>query len=195
MKTQTWEEYLHYFDQILSGEFINELYEKEDYRNYVKMNHTRVHRWLKHAELDGKLIDLIKSIDSKQLWYLITEPWCGDAAHSTPIIARLAKLNEHIDLRIVLREENPDFMDRYLTNGGRSIPKLIVRDSEESDLFNWGPRPVELAAIHLELRQRQAAFDEINKTLQTWYNNDKGYKIQQELTAHFENVISASQKA
>lgn len=178
----TWEEYLRLFDQILLGDFTNELYEKPSYKEYVKMNHSRLHRWLKHEELEDNLIQSIRNISTKQIWYLITEPWCGDAAHSTPFIAKMAELNNNIELKIVLRDTNLEFMDEYLTNGGRSIPKLVVRDSSGTDLFAWGPRPEELSTIHAELKKNEAAIETIHKTLQNWYNQNKGVAIQKEMS-------------
>jgi hypothetical protein len=77
-------------------------------------------------------------------------------------------------------------MDQYLTNGGRSIPKLVVRNSEGKDLWNWGPRPATLQAIHSEMKKDQKSFDEINKVLQNWYNHDKGKSFQNEITAILE---------
>ena len=35
---------------------------------------------------------------------------------------------ENIELKIVLRDENEELMNEFLTNGSRSIPKLIVLD-------------------------------------------------------------------
>lgn len=181
MKTLNWEQYLNLFEDILSGKFTNEIYEKPAYLDYVKMNFSRVNRWLKHAEIDDVLVANIKNIEAPQTWYLITEPWCGDAAHSTPFISKLAALNPAIELKIVLRDENLEFMDQYLTNGGRSIPKLVVRDINDSDLFDWGPRPAELKQIHAELKADNQPFEVINSTLQNWYNKNKGAAILNEL--------------
>jgi hypothetical protein len=189
MKTQTWEAYLQFFDQILSKEFTNEMYENPAYLDFVKMNHSRVHRWLKNGELNEQLKTAAEQINVPQTWYLISEPWCGDAAHSTPFIARFAALNENITLKIVLRDENHDFIDQYLTNGGRSIPKLIVRDENENDLFVWGPRPADLGVIHAQLKAENQTFDVINKTLQNWYNQNKGVDIQNELLSLVQSTV------
>jgi hypothetical protein len=188
MKTMTWEEYLHLFDQILSGEFTDELYQKPDYRNYVKMNNSRLYRWLKNAELNPELITIIQKIDAPQYWYLITEPWCGDAAHSTPLIAMMAEQNPNISLKVVLRDANLEFMDQYLTNGGRSIPKLIARDSREKDLFVWGPRPAELQTIFLQLKAKNETFEVISRNLQQWYNQNKGEAVQREIMALLSSI-------
>lgn len=188
MTTHSWEEYFQSFDQILAGNFTNHLYENEAYRDYVKMNLSRVSRWLKHGELNPDLVQIIEQINENQTWYLITEPWCGDAAHSTPFIARLAELNPHISLKIVLRDENLDFIDQYLTNGGRSIPKLIVRNEQHEDIIVWGPRPQVLASIYSELKANDEPFENISKVLQNWYNHDKGVLIQSELLNLFQLI-------
>ena len=180
MTTLTWEEYIQRFEDILSGTFTNEIYAKEAYRDYVKMNFSRMNRWLKNIEIDADLKNKLSSIGETQDWYLITEPWCGDAAHSVPLIYLMSQLNDNINLHLVLRDDNHDFIDQYLTNGGRSIPKLVARSAEGEDVFVWGPRPKDLAVIHAKLKSENADFDKINKTLQTWYNHNKGVDIQQE---------------
>ena len=189
MTTYTWEGYLQHFEQILSGEFTNELYEKADYKDYVRMNHSRMTRWLKSGDMNPELIQTIQQINAPQTWYLITEPWCGDAAHVTPFVALLAAKNQNIDLKIVLRDDNLTFMDQYLTNGGRSIPKLIVRDEQDNDIFNWGPRPHELSVIFADLKKNNAPFEVIHKTLQNWYNKNKGVDIQAELLEVFRESL------
>ena len=55
-----------------------------------------------------------------------------------------------LELRIVLRDEHPEVMDRYLTNGSRSIPIVIALDEEFRELGHWGPRPRELQAWVME---------------------------------------------
>lgn len=180
MTTLTWKEYIQRFEDILSGTFTNEIYAKEAYRDFVKMNNSRMNRWLKNAELKEELITNIRAINEKQNWYLITEPWCGDAAHSVPLIYLMSQINENMQLHIVLRDDNLEFIDQYLTNGGRSIPKLVARNGNGEDIFVWGPRPKDLAVIHAKLKAENADFDTINQTLQTWYNHNKGVDIQQE---------------
>ena len=180
MTTLTWEAYIQRFEDILSGTFTNEIYAKDAYRDYVKMNQSRMNRWLKNAEITTELKSQIEAIQEEQNWYLITEPWCGDAAHSVPLIYMMSQLNHNIKLHLVLRDDNHAFIDQYLTNGGRSIPKLVARNADGEDIFVGGPRPKDLAVIHAKLKADNADFDTINQTLQTWYNHNKGVDIQQE---------------
>ena len=61
----------------------------------------------------------------------IAEAWCGDVYRELPTIARIADATG-IGLRVFLRDENPDVMDEFLSNEGRSraIPVFIFFTGE-----------------------------------------------------------------
>lgn len=157
--------------------------DKEDLVHYTKLNAQRSKRIAKLGilpELEKKVKDL-----PKQTWLLITETWCGDAANSLPLVAKLAAPNPGIELKVVLRDENPDLMDQFLTKGGRSIPKLIALDEQLNVLFDWGPRPEELQKIYWDWRESDAEgkmpYSEFHLVIQKWYNDNKGEAIQEEI--------------
>ena len=176
-----WEEYQLEFDQILSGEFTDSLYDNPSYVEYVKLNNSRSKRWIKKGELTDEIKLKLDSIQAKQKWIIITEPWCGDAAHLAPFIKKMAEYSPHIELEIQKRDGEGSEIDRYLTNGGKSIPKLIVRDENGKDLYNWGPRPTEPQAIVMSQKSSNQTAEEKKSELQVWYNKDKGISIQREL--------------
>ena len=118
----------------------------------------------------------------KQLWMVITEPWCGDSAQNLPYIAKISGLNGNIDLRIVLRDSNPDIMDEYLTNGTRSIPKLVAFNSEGDELFTWGSRPKAAQELVLKLREEGIVKPELYEKLHLWYGRNKGRDLESEFT-------------
>jgi hypothetical protein len=121
---------------------------------------------------------------------LITEPWCGDAAHAQAFIAKLADVNPLISLLVQNRDAPASEIDNYLTNGGRSIPKLIVRDAKGNDLFTWGPRPKEAQNIHLrQMNDENMSKEEKKIELQNWYNKDKGESTQEELLELLKKVV------
>ena len=136
--------------------------------------------------LHASLVNYIRAIDQPQTWIVITEPWCGDAAPMLPFIARLAEANPLITLDIQLRDQPPFLIEQYLTNGGRSIPKLIVRHSDGKDLFTWGPRPASAYQLVQELNASNTEKSDIVLALQNWYNDDKGNEMQQEWLALFQ---------
>lgn len=182
-----WNEYTSYFEEILLGKVTNTPYDDPHFLEYTKLNHSRMSRWLKQGNLNEKLIEQIQKISNPQYWVLITEPWCGDAAHSVPFIKMLSELNPMISLEIELRDSPGSEIDQYLTNGGKSIPKLIIRNSENADLFVWGPRPHEAQLVYMEAKAQNIEIEQQKIALQQWYNADKGVSIQEELF-HFFNA-------
>ena len=178
------------FDDILEGRNTLPPYDDEEYIHYVKMNKTRSSRLTRKGKLLPKLEEVIKSIDKKMHWLLITEPWCGDAAHCHPFISRYAALNDHISLVIQNRDAPNSEIDKYLTNGGMSIPMLIDRDAAHQDLFTWGPRPKAAQEMYLDLKGRSIAWPDILKELQLWYNKDKGVTMQEELYSLFNSHLT-----
>ncbi len=181
-------DYLHYFEEILKNPNPELPYSKADYFNYTKLNWSRQQRWLKTGEVNLQLAESIRQITKGLHWIVITEPWCGDAAHIVPFIYKFSILNPKIELDIQLRDQPPFLIDRYLTNGGKSIPKLIIRDEHGQDLHVWGPRPQECALLYSEMMGRAATFEEIKLELQRWYNEDRGAELQKEILAITESL-------
>jgi hypothetical protein len=178
----TFQEYLSYTNRILAGEIEIAPYDNPDYFEYTKLNLTRMKRWLKTAELTDQTIKAVKSIVNRQHWIVISEPWCGDAAHILPFLHLMAKENKKIALKIELRDSEPFRIEKYLTNGkSKSIPILIVKTKEHEDLFVWGPRPKGAEEVRSNLTNGNATFEEMKTGLQKWYNDDKGLEIQTEI--------------
>ncbi len=183
-----WQEYFQLFDTIITAKVKAVPYDNPLYLEYTKLNYSRSKRWLKHSELTFDSIECLKQIKEKQNWILITEHWCGDAAHVTPIIYLLSKINPLIEIQIQLRDSNSE-IDNYLTNGGKSIPKLIIRDKNNKDLITWGPRPKECQVVFDQLKEKNADFEEIKIKLQEWYNQDKSISIQKEICETINSII------
>ena len=105
----------------------------------------------------------------------IAEDWCGDASNLVPIFARLAEASSRIDLRIVKRDEHPELMDMYLTNGSRSIPIVVILDEAYKPVGRWGPRPAELQELVIrEKRAGERPASDIYKDTRRWYARDRG---------------------
>lgn len=179
----TFREYKSYFEQIVSkgAEEQQAPYNDPMYFDYTKLNWARMNRWLKTAELSVDLIDTIKAIEEPQQWIIITEPWCGDAAHNVPFLHMAGELNEHITVTYELRDSEPHRINEYLTNGGKSIPKLIIRDKDGNDIATWGPRPADCQTLYAKLTAEKADFEKVKTELQIWYNLNKGKDLQEEL--------------
>ncbi len=177
----TFEFYLQQFEDILNHPENHPTYQDEEYFQYTKMNWSRMGRWLKRFELSVDFQQFIAGVSQKQQWIIVTEPWCGDAAHSVPMLVKMAAQNPNITVDIQLRDSAPFLIDSYLTNGGKSIPILVVRDEEGRDIAVWGPRPKACQQLFLRLKEAGKDFSEIKEEIQKWYNADKGGEIQKEI--------------
>ena len=104
---------------------------------------------------------------------VIAEDWCGDAVNTVPILAKLADATPGLELRIIRRDLHPEVMDRYLTNGSRSIPIVIALDDDFRELGHWGPRPTELQAWVMANRLTTPK-TELYPKVRTWYARDRG---------------------
>lgn len=179
----TFQEYVDYFEQILASPEDYDPYGNEEYLNYTKLNWSRMNRWLKRFEPQDAMKSLIASITEPQHWIVITEPWCGDAAHSVPQLYQMVRNNPNIDFEIQLRDSEPFLIEDYLTDGSKSIPKLIIRNDVGHDKVIWGPRPEPLQRIYMQMKDEERPFEQIKEALQKWYNEDKGEILQRELLA------------
>lgn len=157
--------------------------QSEQYQFYTKLNFQRMQRWNKTFRVSDALEEQLKNQPS-QIWWVITEAWCGDSAQNLPGIAKMAAASERkIELRIVLRDEHPEIMDQYLTNGSRSIPKLVAMDEKGSELFQWGPRPATAQTLMMDWKKNPDGkdFETFEKELHTWYAQNKGAELQEEM--------------
>ena len=158
--------------------------------NYTKLNIFRMKRLDKTTRLTENTLAQIKKENRKITWLVITEAWCADAAQVIPVLNKLTAENKNIDLKLILRDENPEVMDQFLTNGTRSIPILIVLDSETLEVLNsWGPRPTEVQKMVMDAKseaqsneeESKEIWDEVKKNSQLWYAKDKTKTIQDEI--------------
>ena len=157
--------------------------------NYTKLNAARMRRWDKMYNPSVDFQRVAQKKRPTETWLVITEAWCGDAAHNLPFMAKMADLMEQVSLRIVLRDENLELMDLFLTNDARSIPKLIRLDENLEVIGTWGPRPATLQAMVMENKKSQAfSYEEFSEVVQTWYNKNKGEEIEQEFIALLEET-------
>lgn len=173
--------YIQQFEQILNSPNPQAPYDNPDYFNYTKLNWSRMNRWLKKGQILPQVKEKIEAITEKQEWIVITEPWCGDASHIVPFIHMMAELNPLIHVDYELRDAEPFRINDYLTNGGKAIPKLVIKNSNGEDLATWGPRPAECQLLYKELHDSKAPFEEVKIGLQNWYNEHQGVEIQEEI--------------
>lgn len=104
---------------------------------------------------------------------LLTHDWCWDEANSGPWIARLVEAVPSAELRVLLRDEHPDVMDRFLTDGTRSIPIVIGLAPDGRVLGHYGPRPAPLQAW-VKANKATMPKDQRYAEMRRWYLKDRG---------------------
>jgi len=180
-KSMSYNEYRVLVEQLVANNSTTGNDKSEAMVNYTMLNDRRMKRWDKTVKVSEEDKATIEAYNKKATWLLISESWCGDAAHIVPAINKVAELNGSIDLRIVLRDDNPELMDEFLTNGGKAIPKLIIIENE--DVVNtFGPRPSEATQLVVAYKAKHGKITaEFKEDLQRWYNKNKGQNVIKDL--------------
>jgi len=165
--------------------------QNESRANFTKINNQRMKRLDKQTRLSEEAVSMTEKVDKDFTWLVLTESWCGDAAQTLPVINKFSEVSDKIDLKVVLRDENDDLMSQFLTDGNKSIPKLIVIENESKKVVSsWGPRSEKATRMIQEYKQKHGKVDDkIKKDLQVWYNKDKGKQIEKEMISLLSLII------
>ena len=152
--------------------------------NYTKLNSRRMKRWDKTLKVPESVEKQLEGLSQKITWLVITESWCGDAAPSLPVMNKMANQSLNLEVKLVFRDENPELMDAFLTNGSRSIPKLIMYNEEAEEILGeWGPRSKKATTlVKKEKKSHGKLRPEFKEELQQFYNKDKGEAIFEDLS-------------
>ena len=155
---------------------------------FTKSNVQRMDNLDRAVVLMPELMEELQELSEKWIWIVLAEGWCGDVAQNLPVIAKIAKVTENIELKILLREENPEVMEAYLTNGGKAIPKLICLTVDTlREKGTWGPRQEPVQEMVMELKEKKKnntnikeLVERYHNTMHKWYDDDKSQTIQKE---------------
>lgn len=184
-KSSSYQQYRNLIAKLAQGGQTSGTNINPDYIHYTKLNESRMHRLDKTLEVIEDVKLFLENLSKEYIWLVLAESWCGDAAQILPVINKMAEVSDKIDLRIVLRDENEDLMNLFLTDGTKSIPKLIIIDKVSGAVVgDFGPRPKPAKQLILDYKATHGVVDEAAKIeLQKWYLADKGVAIQQEIVA------------
>lgn len=148
---------------------------------YTRLNASRMRRLDKTLSFTPLELSSFSGMEA-QRWLVIVETWCADGAQILPVLNKIAEMVGCIDFRVVFRDENPALMDLFLTNGTRSIPKLIMLNTDLDVLATWGSRPTKATQMVTDYKLANGAVDAAFKAeLQQWYNRDQGRAVLEDL--------------
>lgn len=186
--SQTYSSFRDEVDRLLANERTTGEDQREAMLAYTRQNVQRMNKWDKILTLTDDSQLRIQGIARPVKLLTIVEAWCGDVAQVLPVLNKIAEASSMVDLQILLRDEHPELMDQFLTNGSRAIPKVIILDKETNEVTGtWGPRPSEAQAMVMDMKQivetlPEAEHDDFrqkaSEAMHAWYARDKGQRIQ-----------------
>lgn len=163
--------------------------QQDQYLHYTELNLHRTERIEKTFTPSDEMMQSIAHLAQPVRWLVLSEYWCGDAAQNVPALAAIAKVSEgKIEMRLVYRDQHLELMDAFLTNGTRSIPKLIQMDVNGMLLNTWGPRPVAAQQLVVELKANPQTADTYAEQLHLWYARNRSADLQQEIISLLNTV-------
>lgn len=175
-------EYMELIENLLAEQKTTGTDHSQFMVDYTRLNMQRMRRLIKTTLLLSELRETLDTLQNKMVWVVLTEGWCGDAAQIVPVIAEIARYSDKIDLHLLLRDEHPEVMDAYLTNGTRSIPKLICLEAGSlQELGSWGPRPASAQQMVMEGKNLNLSKEAFIERVHKWYADNKTLDTQKEL--------------
>jgi len=181
-KGVTYTAYRTLIKKLLTQKKATGVEQTEDLFNYSLLNDKRMDRLDKTLKVSEETQNSINELKNNFTFLVVAEGWCGDAAQIVPILNKIAETSSKINLKIVLRDENEALMNQFLTNGSKSIPKIIIVDNQNNVVNSWGPRPSIATKMVLDYKEQNGSLDaNFKKNLQVWYNKDKGSNTQEDL--------------
>ena len=124
------------------------------YKAQMTRNRERLEENEKRVELDRDDVGAFRALPRPVKVVVLAEDWCGDVIANLPVLGRLAKDSGKLDVRIFLRDQNDDIMQRYLNKGQfKSIPVLVFFDEDFRELGHWIERPASVTEIRAKRRK------------------------------------------
>ena len=160
--------------------------QSEFYIEIAHLNQARMARLDRKPKLTEETSAFLAGLDRELTLLVLTEGWCGDAAQILPVLNWMADATGNLHLYTLLRDEHPALMDEYLTDGARSIPKVIILDTQTKEVLgSWGPRPAPAQQMVMDYKHapedEKPAYPDFQKQLHTWYARDKTRTTQGEV--------------
>jgi len=124
------------------------------YKAQMTRNRERLEENEKRADLGSDDLAAFRALPRSVKVVVLAEDWCGDVIANLPVLGRLAKESGKLDVRVFLRDQNDDIMQRYLNKGQfKSIPVFVFLDEDFRELGHWIERPASVTEIRAKRRK------------------------------------------
>ncbi|MBI4587204.1 MAG: thioredoxin family protein [Candidatus Rokubacteria bacterium] len=152
----------------------------QQYLDQMGTNKEKFLEFLREIKIRPEDREALQRLGKKLKVLVITEDWCGDALYNVPVLAQLVEGNPNVEVRVFLRDQNPDLIDQYLNQGMyRSIPVFAFFDENMNEVARFIERPPKVTEViekkMLEVRRalraehleewRRAVVDEVRSLL------------------------------
>lgn len=177
----SFEEYFKRTEDVINKEESALTESEKNMFEYYKLGVQRMSRMLKVYKPNEEQLQRLKEKNFKGKFLVITEGWCGDAGQTVPAVSMFFEGKNEV--RIAYRDENPELIDQFLTNGTRSIPIVVILDENEEVIAHWGPRPaygIELLKKHKENPETYSK-QQFYNDIQVYYAKNRGVDVIDEI--------------
>jgi thioredoxin family protein len=124
------------------------------YKEQMTRNRDRLEENERRVDLSKEDLAAFRELPRPVKVVVLAEDWCGDVIANLPVLGRLAKDSGKLDLRIFLRDQNDDIMERYLNKGQfKSIPVFVFFDDDFRELGHWIERPASVTEVRAKRRK------------------------------------------
>lgn len=161
---------------------------REEMLAYTRQNVQRMNKWDKILQLNDDSLLRLRGVECSVMFLTLVEGWCGDVAQVLPVLHKISEAIDRVELGIIFRDQHPEIMDAFLTNGARAIPKVLILDTISGQVLGtWGPRPSEAQAMVMDMKQTVEVLPEeeradfrarSSEAMHAWYARDKGQRVQ-----------------
>jgi len=114
-----------------------------------------------NTTLSDDVREFLHGLDRQINVLVVATHWCIDCQANVPVMAKIADTSPAIDVRIINRDDHPDFMQHYLTNGGMKVPLCLFLSTDYREVSRWVERPTEAYRLLYDLRVQGLEGDEL----------------------------------
>ena len=125
----------------------------EAYKDQMTRNRDRLEENEQRVDLSKEDLAAFRALPLAVKVVVLAEDWCGDVVANLPVLGRLANDSGKLEVRIFLRDQNDDIMQRYLNKGQfKSIPVFVFFDDDFRELGHWIERPASVTEVRAKRR-------------------------------------------
>ena len=127
----------------------------EAYKAQMTRNRDRLDENERRVDLSKEDLVAFRALPRPVNVLVLAEDWCGDVVANLPVLGRLANDSGKMEVRIFLRDQNDDIMQRYLNKGQfKSIPVFVFFDVDFRELGHWIERPAAVTEVRAKRRKQ-----------------------------------------